>query len=323
VAEVVVRAERLTRRFGAFTAVDHISFEVRRGEIFGFLGPNGAGKTTTIRMLLGLLEPTEGRAWVLGYDAARETARIRPRVGYMSQRFSLYPDLSVEETLRFYGAAYGLPVQRLRERIPTLLERLDLAGQSRRLVRHLAGGWRQRMALAVALLHEPEIMFLDEPTAGMDPLARREIWALLYQLAERGVTIFVTTHYMDEAEQCSRLALIHNGRLLAQGTPFELKERAGPRGIVAVSATPLERAFLLLRDWPFFQHVAFHGARIHAYPRDPGLSIEEIRRRLEEASLEEISVEWIRPSLEDVFLWLVDQAAQEAELPSRSGGALR
>jgi ABC-2 type transport system ATP-binding protein len=323
VAEVVVRAEGLTRRFGAFTAVDHISFEVRQGEIFGFLGPNGAGKTTTIRMLLGLLEPTEGRAWVLGYDAARETVRIRPRVGYVSQRFSLYPDLSVEETLWFYGAAYQLPARRLRARIMTVLKQLNLAGQARRLVCHLAGGWRQRMALAVALLHEPEIMFLDEPTAGMDPLARREIWSLLYQLAEQGVTIFVTTHYMDEAEQCSRLALIHGGRLLAQGTPFELKEQAGPEGIVAVSATPLGQAFLILRDWSIFQHVAFHGARIHAYPRDPELSIEQICRSLEEADLKEISVEWIRPSLEDVFLWLVDQAAKGAELPSRSGGVFR
>lgn len=305
--EVVIRAEGLTRRFGAFTAVDHVSFEVRRGEIFGFLGPNGAGKTTTIRMLLGLLEPSEGWAWVLGHDATRETARIRPRIGYVSQRFSLYPDLSVEETLRFYGAAYGLPLPRLADRIPRLLELLDLAGQERRLVRHLAGGWRQRVALAVALLHEPELVFLDEPTAGMDPLARRAIWSLLYQLTEQGITVFVTTHYMDEAEQCSRLALIHNGRLVMQGAPTELKTMTGLGNVLEIVATPLDRALALLREWSIFPHVAFHGARIHAYLPMGEVPIEEIRRRLEAAGLESVSVEPAVPSLEDIFLWVIER----------------
>ncbi|MCS6963265.1 ABC transporter ATP-binding protein [Thermoflexus sp.] len=305
--EAVIRAEGLTRRFGTFTAVDHVSFEVRRGEIFGFLGPNGAGKTTTIRMLLGLLEPTEGRAWVLGHDATRETARIRPRIGYVSQRFSLYPDLSVEETLRFYGAAYGLSFPRLADRIPALLELLGLTGQERRLVRHLAGGWRQRVALAVALLHEPEIVFLDEPTAGMDPLARREIWSLLYRLAEQGITVFVTTHYMDEAEQCSRLALIHNGRLILQGAPTELKAMADMGRVLEIAATPLDRALALLRGWSIFPYVTLHGARIHVYLRAPEVSLEEIRRRLETAGLESISVEPVAPSLEDIFLWVIER----------------
>lgn len=305
--EVVIRAEGLTRRFGAFTAVDHVSFEVRRGEIFGFLGPNGAGKTTTIRMLLGLLEPTAGRAWVLGHDATRETARIRPRIGYVSQRFSLYPDLSVEETLRFYGAAYGLPLPRLADRIPALLELLGLTGQERRLVRHLAGGWRQRVALAVALLHEPEIVFLDEPTAGMDPLARREIWSLLYRLAEQGITVFVTTHYMDEAEQCSRLALIHNGRLILQGAPTELKAVSGLGSVLEIEAAPLDRALALLREWSIFQYVTLHGPRIHAYLRAPEVPSEEIRKRLEMAGLGSISVEPVAPSLEDIFLWVIER----------------
>lgn len=305
--EVVIRAEGLTRRFGAFTAVDHVSFEVRRGEIFGFLGPNGAGKTTTIRMLLGLLEPTAGRAWVLGHDATRETARIRPRIGYVSQRFSLYPDLSVEETLRFYGAAYGLPLPRLADRIPALLELLGLTGQERRLVRHLAGGWRQRVALAVALLHEPEIVFLDEPTAGMDPLARRGIWSLLYRLAEQGITVFVTTHYMDEAEQCSRLALIHNGRLILQGAPTELKAVSGLGSVLEIEAAPLDRALALLREWSIFQYVTLHGPRIHAYLRASEVPPEEIRKRLEMAGLGSISVEPVAPSLEDIFLWVIER----------------
>ncbi|WP_376790524.1 ATP-binding cassette domain-containing protein [Thermoflexus sp.] len=313
--EVVIRAEGLTRRFGAFTAVDHVSFEVRRGEIFGFLGPNGAGKTTTIRMLLGLLEPSEGRAWVLGHDATWETARIRPRIGYVSQRFSLYPDLSVEETLRFYGAAYGLSLPHLAGRISRLLGLLDLAGQERRLVRHLAGGWRQRVALAVALLHEPELVFLDEPTAGMDPLARRAIWSLLYQLTEQGITVFVTTHYMDEAEQCSRLALIHNGRLVMQGAPTELKRMAGLGNVLEISATPLDRALALLREWSVFSHVVLHGARIHAYLPMGEVPVEEIRRRLEAADLESVSVEPAVPSLEDIFLWVIERerAGQDPE----------
>ncbi len=310
--EVVIRADGLTRRFGAFTAVDHVSFEVRRGEIFGFLGPNGAGKTTTIRMLLGLLEPTAGRAWVLGHDATRETARIRPRIGYVSQRFSLYPDLSVEETLRFYGAVYQLPLRQLTRRIPVLLELMGLEGQERRLVRQLAGGWRQRVALAVALLHEPEIVFLDEPTAGMDPLARREIWSLLYQLAERGITVFVTTHYMDEAEQCSRLALIHNGRLILQGAPTELRAVAGLGDVLEVAAAPLDRALAALQGWSIFEHVALHGARIHAYLRQPGVAAEEIRRRLEAMGLASVSVEPVAPSLEDIFLWVMEREQSNA-----------
>ncbi|WP_376792489.1 ABC transporter ATP-binding protein [Thermoflexus sp.] len=305
--EVVIRAEGLTRRFGAFTAVDHVSFEVRRGEIFGFLGPNGAGKTTTIRMLLGLLKPSAGRAWVLGHDATRETARIRPRIGYVSQRFSLYPDLSVVETLQFYGAAYNLPPRFLADRIRGLLGRLGLVGQERRLIRHLAGGWRQRVALAVALLHEPEIVFLDEPTAGMDPLARREIWSLLYQLAEQGITVFVTTHYMDEAEQCSRLALIHNGHLLLEGAPSELKVMPDLGSVLEITAIPLDHALAVLRGWPIVQYVALHGARIHACLREPDVSLEAIRGRLEAAGLEVRSVERVVPSLEDVFLWVIEQ----------------
>lgn len=310
--EVVVRAEGLTRRFGTFTAVDGVSFEIRWGEIFGFLGPNGAGKTTTLRMLLGLLTPSAGRAWVLGHDATREADRIRPRIGYVSQRFSLYPDLTVWETLHFYGAAYGLPPRRRAERGAALLAALGLSGHEGQLVRHLAGGWRQRLALAVALLHEPEIVFLDEPTAGMDPIARRAIWSMLYRLAEQGVTVFVTTHYMDEAEQCTRLALIYNGRLILQGAPSALKAQAGLEALLEVTASPLERALGLLRGWAAIRSVTLHGASLHVLPRDPSLSVEAVRAYLEAAGLEGVVVGRIPPSLEDVFLWAIERERESA-----------
>ena len=203
--------------------MDGVTFNIQRGEIFGFLGPNGAGKTTTIRMLLGLLRPTAGRAAVLGYDIVRQSEEIRRNIGYMSQRFSLYNDLTVSENLDFYGRTYGVRGQRLRERKRFAIEMAGLEGRERELTRNLSGGWKQRLALGAAILHEPEMLFLDEPTAGVDPISRRAFWDLLYDLAEGGTTILVTTHYMDEAEHCQDLAFIHNGRIIAQGSPAEIK----------------------------------------------------------------------------------------------------
>ncbi|MGE5139231.1 MAG: ABC transporter ATP-binding protein, partial [Rudaea sp.] len=214
-------AHDLTRRFGKFVAVNKISFEVARGEIFGFLGPNGSGKTTTIRMLLGLLHPTSGSASVLGYDVVHHTDRLRRSVGYVSQRFSLYPDLSVIENINFYGRAYEVWGERLKQRRAAVLELTDLQGMERQLTANLAGGFKQKLALATAILHEPRLLFLDEPTAGVDPVSRRDFWRLLYTLAAQGTTVFVTTHYMDEAEQCHRLAFIHDGRIVALGTPSD------------------------------------------------------------------------------------------------------
>jgi len=215
--------QNLTKKFREFTAVDHINFSVSQGEIFGFLGPNGSGKTTTIRMLCGLLQPTEGTGKVAGYDIKKEPERIKEQIGYMSQKFSLYQDLTVEENIEFFGGIYKLPRRVLEERKQWVLDMAGLKGREKTLTADLAGGWKQRLALGCAILHQPKIVFLDEPTAGVDPLSRRDFWYLIYELSEKGMTIFVTTHYMDEAEHCDRLALIHLGRVIASGSPEELK----------------------------------------------------------------------------------------------------
>jgi len=221
-----VSAERLTKRFGAFVAVDHIDLAIAQGEIFGFLGPNGAGKSTTIRMLCGLMTPTSGHAEVLGLDAVRESEALRKRIGYMSQRASLYNDLTVAELLHFYGRIYGLGEEERRRKVTGWIERADLVGRERQLVGTLSGGWRQRLALGCAILHRPELLLLDEPTSGTDPVQRREFWELIYRFADEGTTVLVTTHYMDEAEHCGTLAFIHNGRIIAQGTPEAIKRQA-------------------------------------------------------------------------------------------------
>lgn len=294
--------EQLTKRFGSFVAVNGISFAVREGEIFGFLGPNGSGKTTTIRMLLGLLRPSSGRALVLGYDVAREASKIRRQAGYMSQRFSLYDDLTVEENLNFYGGTYGLQGSRLRERKRFVLEMAGLVGRERELTRHLAGGWKQRLALGAAILHQPRILFLDEPTAGVDPLSRRQFWELLYQLAEEGTTIFVTTHYMDEAEHCHRLAFMHRGNLIAQGTPAEIKTQQMRVQVMEIECTPSDVALSILRNLNSFDEVALYGARIHVIAPEIAQKETVIRQALSQASVHIAEMRLIPPSLEDVFI---------------------
>jgi ABC-2 type transport system ATP-binding protein len=220
-----IKAEQLTKKFGSFTAVDHISFEIERGEIFGFLGANGAGKTTAIRMLTGLSTPTSGDATVAGFDVYRESERIKRNIGYMSQKFSLYEDLTVRENIQFYGGIYGLPLQRIREKTKELIRDLQLEAVANKLVGSLPLGWKQKLAFSVAVMHEPDIVFLDEPTGGVDPITRRQFWEMIYKAAESGVTLFVTTHYMDEAEYCDRISIMVQGRIDAMGTPGELKER--------------------------------------------------------------------------------------------------
>lgn len=294
--------EQLTKRFGSFVAVNGISFAVREGEIFGFLGPNGSGKTTTIRMLLGLLRPSSGRALVLGYDVAREASKIRRQAGYMSQRFSLYDDLTVEENLNFYGGTYGLQGSRLRERKRFVLEMAGLVGRERELTRHLAGGWKQRLALGAAILHQPRILFLDEPTAGVDPLSRRQFWELLYQLAEEGTTIFVTTHYMDEAEHCHRLAFMHRGNLIAQGAPAEIKTQQMRVQVMEIECTPSDVALSILRNLNSFDEVALYGARIHVIAPEIAQKETVIRQALSQASVHIAEMRLIPPSLEDVFI---------------------
>lgn len=225
--EAAILADGLTRRFGTFTAVDAISFDVQPGEVFGFLGANGAGKTTAMRMLIGLLAPSEGEAWVAGFDVRRESERVRERIGYMSQRFSLYDDLTVWENIRLYGSVYGLSDATIRERGMAMLNELAFAHEARTLVRTLPLGWKQKLAFSVALLHRPAVVFLDEPTGGVDPVTRRQFWELIYAAAARGTTVLVTTHYMDEAEYCDRLSIMVDGRIAALGTPGALKAEAG------------------------------------------------------------------------------------------------
>jgi len=300
--EHAVEAVELTKRFGDFVAVDGVSFHVERGSIFGFLGPNGAGKTTTMRMLLGLLRPTSGEATVLGLDIVRQTAQVKRRIGYMSQRFSLYDDLTVEENLNFYGRTYGVRGRRLQARKAFVLHMAGLEGRERELTRNLAGGWKQRLALGAAIVHEPEMLFLDEPTAGVDPLSRRAFWDLLYELAEGGTTIMVTTHYMDEAEHCQGLAFIQHGRIVAYGSPAGIKE-TGMRGeVLEIDCDRPDRAIPALRGMGLFEEVALYGALIHVVAAGVAAHRAEIEPVLHEAGVEVRSLDLIPPSLEDVFI---------------------
>jgi len=300
--EYAVEAVELTKKFGDFTAVDGVTFRIRRGEIFGFLGPNGAGKTTTIRMLLGLLRPTSGHATVLGYDIVHQAEEIRRHIGYMSQRFSLYQDLTVEENLDFYGRTYGVYGQRLRERKRFVIEMAGLEGRERELTRNLSGGWKQRLALGAAILHEPQMLFLDEPTAGVDPISRRAFWDLLYELSESGTTIFVTTHYMDEAEHCQDLAFIHRGRIIAQGSPEEIKATRMRGQVLEIDCTRPDVAVGVLRSLGVFDEVALYGALIHVVAEGVAQHESLIAQALAEAGVQVRSMDVIAPSLEDVFI---------------------
>ena len=305
-----VVVESLVKRFGDFTAVDHVSFETRRGEIFGFLGPNGAGKSTTIRMLCGLLQPTSGRARVAGFDVARQPDAVRQRIGYMSQKFSLYNDLRVGENLRFFAGLYNVDSEVLSERIHWALEMAGLAGREAALTGTLAGGWKQRLALGCAVLHRPPILFLDEPTSGVDPISRRQFWDLIHRMAAEGVTVFVTTHYMDEAEYCNRLALIHRGQLVALGTPTELKQRHMKGELLLVEAEPLARAIEVLSSAPGVLDAAVFGNALHLVVPQAAPAIPALRRYLEERGLRVGRLEAIEPTLEDVFVSLTSGRAE-------------
>jgi len=301
-----VEAVNLSKHFDSFVAVDRVSFSVRRGEIFGFLGPNGAGKTTTIRMLLGLLKPTSGTAAVLGFDIVKQTHEVKRRIGYMSQRFSLYDDLTVDENLNFYGQTYGVRGQQLRARKELVLQMAGLNGRETELTRNLAGGWKQRLALGAAIIHEPEMLFLDEPTAGVDPISRRSFWRLLYDLAEAGTTIMVTTHYMDEAEHCQNLAFIQGGRIVAQGSPAVIKDTKMRGQVLEIDCDQPAVAIPVLRQMGAFEEVALYGALIHAValdlsPEGGGLQ-GRIETALHDAGVVVRTMDTIAPSLEDVFI---------------------
>ena len=328
-AEPVIQAENLTRRFGDFTAVDHISFTVKAGEVVGYLGPNGSGKTTTIRMLLGLLLPSEGGAQVLGYDVVRQSERIRERVGYMSQKFALYHDLTVAENLAFYAGVYGV---RERARQEQVLSLLGLGSLARRRVSNLSAGWRQRLALGTAIVHRPRLLFLDEPTSGVDPTARRAFWDLIYELVDQGVTALVTTHYMDEAEYCSRVGIMRAGRLLAMDSPSALKEAAlpgtawdvfvgepaevsspesappaweaaPPAGAASLLTLPLLAALEALERCPCVLRAGLTGDHLRAIT-PPEVDEAVLRSRLAEEGIANIRLERVEPTLEDVFLAL-------------------
>lgn len=311
--ELAVEVDNLTKMFGDFTAVDSVSFEIQRGQIFGFLGPNGAGKTTTIRMLLGLLEPTEGRASVLGYEVTRQAEEIRQHIGYMSQRFSLYEDLTVGENLEFYGRTYGIKGKQLRDRKAFVVEMAGLGGREGELTRNLAGGWKQRLALGAAILHEPEMLFLDEPTAGVDPISRRQFWDFLYDLAEEGRTILVTTHYMDEAEHCQDLGFIHRGRIIARGAPEEIKAEQVEGEVLEIDCEPPDVALEVLRGVDLFEEVALYGAVIHAVADDAESLVPQAREALENADVQVLAMHVIPPSLEDAFIAVVQRNGGQAD----------
>jgi len=295
----IIIVENLTRKFGDFVAVDHVSFTVGAGEVVGYLGPNGSGKTTTIRMLLGLYEPTEGKATVLGYDAFRQSEEVRSRAGYMSQKFALYDDLTTLENLVFYGGVYGIND---RKRIQRTLELFGLSGHESTLTRSLSAGWRQRLALAIALVHEPKLLFLDEPTSGVDPSARRACWDLIYELAEGGVTILVTTHYMDEAEYCERVGVMRDGKLLAMDTPTNLKQSIIKGDVWEVFAYPLERGLEILSTLPGVERVGLTGDHLRTISQQ--VRPEALKQALIQSGVEVQKIEHGEPTLEDVFISL-------------------
>jgi len=314
-----VVVEDLVKRFGDFTAVDHISLEALRGEIFGFLGPNGAGKSTTIRMLCGLLRPTSGHATVAAYDVAHQAELVRQRIGYMSQRFSLYNDLRVIENLRFFAGMYSVAADVLPQRIDWALTMAGLKGRESALTASLPVGWKQRLALGCAVLHQPPIIFLDEPTSGVDPISRRNFWELIQEMASQGVTVFVTTHYMDEAEYCNRLVLIYRGRIVATGTPTELKQRHMKGDLLLAECEPLGLALEALQKAPGVMDAAVFGNALHLVVPNAAAAVATLSAYLGQRGVTTKRIEPIRPSLEDVFVSLTTGNAGNGEraVPAR------
>ncbi len=307
----VIEVDHLVKRFGAFTSVDDLSLNVKQGEVFGLLGSNGAGKTTAIRVLCGLLAPTSGSARVLGIDVAKDPEALKHKIGYMTQRFSLYDDLSVIQNLRFFGGVYGLRGAAMRDREKWAVATAGLEGKEDLITRSLPGGWKQRLALACAVLHGPRVVFLDEPTGGVDPISRRRFWTLIDQMAGEGITLIVTTHYLDEAERCDRIALMHAGRLVAHGSVAELKEVFAGRVLLEVAcARPLDAQFLLEKE-PGILEASVFGTRLHVVVPDENSGRRLIERALPQGEFAPISIERIVPSLEDVFIHCIE-AEEEA-----------
>jgi ABC-2 type transport system ATP-binding protein len=309
-----VVVENLEKRFGSFTAVNRISFQVDAGEIFGFLGPNGAGKSTTIRMLCGILAPSGGTGRVAGFDIRTQSEKIKANIGYMSQKFSLYQDLTVEENIDFYSGIYRIPRELKEERKQWVIEMAGLKEHRHRPTALLSGGWKQRLALGCAILHQPPIVFLDEPTSGVDPISRRAFWDLIYEMSGKGVTVFVTTHYMDEAEYCDRLGLIYRGDLVALGTPAELKQEYMTEDVLEVFCDRADAAMSEIEQLPEVKEAALFGRGLHVVAKDAASAERSIRQMLEERGYRIERVEKITPSLEDVFVSLIE-ARDRAEQP--------
>ena len=307
-AEYAIETIDLTKTFGDFTAVDNVSFTMPRGQIYGFLGSNGSGKTTTIRMLCGILAPTSGTARVAGYDINSHPDAIKENIGYMSQKFSLYEDLTVRENISFFGGVYGLSEQRILERMDWALELAGLKGREDSLTRELAGGWKQRLALACAVLHEPRIVFLDEPTAGVDPVSRRNFWELIHQLSDSGVAVLVTTHYLDEAEYCNVILLIHAGRLIAKGSPAELKAQHIRNPMLEVECDRVIDAMSVLQRQPWVHETSVFGTYLHVSVDDESEARRRLMQVLGEKGIHAQRIERIVPSLEDVFIHLIEEA---------------
>lgn len=311
-SDYAVEVRDLVKTFGDFVAVDHISLQVRRGEIFGFLGPNGAGKSTTIRILCGLLRPSGGKGTVYGLDVSTQAEAIRKNIGYMSQKFSLYDDLTVEENIDFFSGIYGVGRERREERKQYVLTMAGLEERKRSMTRLLSGGWKQRLALGCAILHEPPILFLDEPTSGVDPIARRAFWDLIYELSSAGHTIFVSTHYMDEAEYCHRLALMYRGRIIALGPPDALKKELTTHSLLQLdSSDPLE-SMKAIEGQPGVLDVAVFGGGLHVAVDDPADAAARIREALTAKAIEVRRLEQIQPSMEDVFVAMIEAEERKA-----------
>ncbi|OGW75733.1 MAG: multidrug ABC transporter ATP-binding protein [Omnitrophica bacterium RBG_13_46_9] len=302
--------ENLEKKFGDFTAVNRISFEVSPGEIFGFLGPNGAGKSTTIRMLCGIIPPTSGKGHVIGYDIIKEQHKIKEHIGYMSQRFSLYNDLTVEENINFYSGIYKIPKDEKKARFEMTVRTAGLEGMESRITATLAGGWKQRLALGCALLHKPKIIFLDEPTSGVDPITRANFWGVIKKLASMGVTVFVTTHYMDEAENCDRMVLIYRGTIIVMGTPEEMKTKHMKNEVLEIALADSQNWLDKVKKIEGVKEAALFGSTIHAVVYDSRKAIPAIKASLEKEGLKGFGVNKILPSLEDVFVSSIENYDQ-------------
>ena len=314
--EYAIEIENLTKIFDKFTAVSNVGFKVKKGDVFGFLGPNGSGKTTVIRMIMGLISPTSGTGKVLGYDITTDNEKIRSHIGYMSQKFSLYDDLTVDENLDFYAGVYCVPKGKIDKKKKEILEMADLIGKENMITSNLSGGWKQRLALGCSIIHEPEILLLDEPTGGVDPIARRQFWDVIYDLSKKGVTVLVTTHYMDEAEHCNSIGFLYYGNILSLDTPNAMKEKIIDGDIVEIKVNNTLKSIELLKEKCNVRDASVYGAGIHVMTK-PGVNLIELKEYLIQNHINVISIKKVRPTLEDVFIFLVEKENKIKELDFR------